>query len=58
MEDALLNGWVSKYKDYVVIIDVDDIKTYKEYNREFTKAYEFFEWDFSLAMSDINCSLT
>lgn len=58
MEDALLNGWVSKYKDYVVIIDVDDIKTYKEYNREFTKAYEFFEWDFGLAMSDINCSLT
>lgn len=51
MEDALLNGWVSKYKDYVVIIDVDDIETYKEYNREFTKAYEFFQWDFSLAMS-------
>ena len=51
MEDALLNGWVSKYKDYVVIIDVDDIETYKEYNREFTKAYEFFNWDFNLAMS-------
>ena len=31
MEDALLNGWVSKYKDYVVIIDVNDIETYKEY---------------------------
>jgi superfamily II DNA or RNA helicase len=51
MEDALLNGWVSKYKDYVVVIDVDDIDTYKEYNKEFTKAYEFFEWDFNLAMS-------
>lgn len=51
MEDALLNGWVSKYKDYVVIIDVPDIETYKEYNREFTKAYEFFQWDFNLAMS-------
>lgn len=51
MEDALLNGWVSKYKDYVVIIDVNDIDTYKEYNKEFTKAYEFFEWDFDLAMS-------
>ena len=51
MEDALLNGWVSKYKDYVVIIDVNDIETYKEYNREFTKAYEFFNWDFGLAMS-------
>ena len=51
MEDALLNGWVSKYKDYVVIIDVPDIDVYKEYNREFTKAYEFFNFDFSLAMS-------
>lgn len=58
MEDALLNGWVSKYRDYVVVIDVDDIDTYKEYNKEFTKAYEFFEWDFNLAMSDINCSIT
>ena len=51
MEDALLNGWVSKYKDYVVIIDVNDIETYKEYNKEFTQAYEFFNWDFNLAMS-------
>ena len=53
MEDALTNGWVSTYKDYVVIINVDDIDTYKEYNKEFVKAYEFFNWDFNLAMSMI-----
>ena len=51
MEDALFNGWVAKYKDYVVVIDVPDIDTYNSYNSEFNKAYEFFNWDFSKAMS-------
>lgn len=51
MEDALFNGWVAKYKDYVVVIDVPDIDTYNAYNSEFNKAYEFFNWDFSKAMS-------
>lgn len=51
MEDALFNGWVAKYKDYVVVIDVPDIDTYNTYNSEFNKAYEFFNWDFSKAMS-------
>lgn len=49
--DALLNGWVSKYKDYVVVIDVPDIETYKKINAEFTTYFEFFNWDFNLAMS-------
>ena len=51
MEDALFNGWVTKYKDYVVIIDVPDLSTYQEYNSEFNKAFEFFNWDFCKAMS-------
>lgn len=51
MEDALFNGWVTKYKDYVVVIDVPDIDTYNAYNSEFNEAYEFFNWDFSKAMS-------
>lgn len=51
MEDALFNGWVAKYKDYVVIINVPNIDIYQEYNSEFNKAYEFFNWDFSKAMS-------
>lgn len=51
MEEALFNGWVTKYKDYVVVIDVPDIDTYNSYNSEFNKAYEFFNWDFSKAMS-------
>lgn len=35
IEVAMANGWVSPYKDYVVILDVPDIVVYKEYNREF-----------------------
>lgn len=52
-EEALLNGWLSNYKEYQVVIDVDDIDEYKEYNREFTEHFEFFNYDFDLAMSCI-----
>ena len=50
-EEALFNGWISKYNEYEVIIDVPDIEVYKTYNKEFTKHYEYFEYDFGLAMS-------
>lgn len=52
-EEALLNRWLSNYKEYQVLIDVDDIAEYKEYNREFTEHFEFFNYDFDLAMSCI-----
>ena len=47
IEVAMANGWVSPYKDYVVILDVPDIALYKEYNREFHEHFGFFsyEWD-------------
>jgi superfamily II DNA or RNA helicase len=51
MQDALLNGWVSKYSDYVVLLDVPDIDVYKEYNKEFIQHFEFFGFDFGLVMS-------
>lgn len=50
-EEALVNGWLSEFKEYQVLIDVDDIDKYKEYNREFTEHFEFFNFDFGLAMS-------
>lgn len=49
--EALANGWVSLYKEYLVLIDVDDIDLYKKYNKEFIEHYEFFGFDFNLAMS-------
>lgn len=46
-QEALLNGWISPYTEYQVLIDVDDIEVYKQYNKEFIKSFEFFnfEWD-------------
>jgi len=49
MEEALLNNWISKYKDYVVLIDVDNIDIYKKYNKEFVEHFEFFQFDFNKA---------
>lgn len=52
-EEALFNGWISKYKEYAVLIDVDDINVYNEYNKEFYENFEFFRYDFGLVMSCI-----
>lgn len=49
--EALANGWVSDYKEYVVLIDVDNIDEYKEYNKEWLEHFEFFQFKFELAMS-------
>ena len=49
-EEALFNGWISKFVEYRVLIDVEDIDTYKQYNKEFTEHFEFFGFDFNLAM--------
>lgn len=51
IEVAKANGWVSDFTEYQVIISVDDIETYREYNREFIKHFEFFNFDFNLVMS-------
>ena len=53
LQEALINGWVSKYTDYVVLIDVDDIEIYKQYNKEFVQHFEYFQFDFNKAMSMI-----
>lgn len=53
MEEALLNGWVSKYRDFVVLIEVDDINTYNSYNKEFINHFEFFQFDYNKAKRKI-----
>ena len=42
LAESKFQGWISDYKEYQVILDVDDIATYKEMNREFTEHFEFF----------------
>ncbi len=45
--EARANGWVSNYKEYQVILDVDNIDEYKELNKQFIADFEFFgfDWD-------------
>jgi len=49
--ECLANGWVADYKEYVVLIDVDNIQEYKLLNKEWTEHFEFFQFNFGLAMS-------
>lgn len=56
LQEAQLNGWVSQYNEYLVLIDVDDIDIYKQYNKEFTEHFEFFQFDFSKALSMVGPS--
>lgn len=48
-QEALENGWVSEYKEYLVLIDVEDFENYLHYNKEFQEHFEFFGYDFALA---------
>ena len=51
--EAQINGWVSNFKEYQVLLDVDDIDIYKQYNKDFVYAFETFNFDFNLAMNCI-----
>ena len=49
MIECLVNGWISKYKEYQVLIKVDDIDEFKAMNKEFIHYFEFFDYDFDKA---------
>ena len=51
--EAKRNGWISDFTEYQVLIEVPDIDTYKEYNKNFVASFEFFNFDWGLAMSMI-----
>ena len=51
IEVAKANGWVSEFTEYQVIVSADDIDIYRDYNKEFVQHFEFFNFDFGLAMS-------
>ena len=51
LQEAQLNGWVATYKEYLVLIDVENIGIYQDYNKQFTEHFEFFNYDYGLAMS-------
>lgn len=50
-EEAVSNGWLSSYREYLILIEPDDIDTYKKLNQEFTEHFSFFNFDFPTAMA-------
>lgn len=48
--EAEINGWISPYKEYQVMIEVPDIERYKEMNKKFIYYFGYFNFDFNLAM--------
>lgn len=51
--EAKINHWIAEYKEYLVILETDDIDIYKEYNKSFIASFEFFNFDWNLAMEQI-----
>ena len=49
--EAMANGWVSNYKEYLVLLKPDDIDDYIELNTQFNKYFEFFNYDFGKVMA-------
>lgn len=54
--EAKINHWIADFKEYLVILETDDIDIYKEYNKSFVASFEFFNFEWSLAMSMIGPS--
>ena len=53
IEVAKASGWVSDFTEYQVIITANDLDNYRQYNKDFIKHFEYFDFDFGLAMSMI-----
>lgn len=50
VKEAIANGWLSPYKEYKVLLEVDDIEEYREASRNFQSTFSVFDFDFNLAM--------
>lgn len=46
--ECLINGWISPYNEYQVIIDVDNIDEYKQLDKEFQEHFSYFGYDWNL----------
>jgi superfamily II DNA or RNA helicase len=49
--EAIANGWLAQNVEYKVVLDVEDIDIYKRMTAEFNEHFEFFRYDFNIAMS-------
>ena len=51
IQEAVQNGWLSKFKEYKVLIEPENLEQYEKVNREFQEHFSFFDYDFNLAMA-------
>ena len=51
VQEAIENKWLSPYKEYKVLLEVDDLDEYRKHNADFINAFSFFEFNFELAMA-------
>lgn len=50
-KEAIKNNWLSPYKEYKVLIEVENISDYLKANENFQNAFSMFNYDFNLAMN-------
>lgn len=48
--EAIENNWLSQYREYKILLEVDDIQEYQEASRQFQESFSMFDFNFSLAM--------
>ena len=53
LAEALANKWVSPYKEYQVLLHVNDIGEYQKMNAEFNEHFGFFGYDFDLVCNKL-----
>lgn len=46
--ECLENGWISPYKEYLVLVNVNDLEEYEKLNKEFISHFEFFGFSWEL----------
>lgn len=49
VEEAIENNWLSDYREYKVLLNVD-LTEYQELSKKFNSYFSFFNYDFNLAM--------
>lgn len=52
-DEAVKNGWLSEYKEYKVLLDVD-LTEYNKANVSFMQHFAFFGYNFDIAMSCVS----
>lgn len=53
LQEAVTNGWLSKFVEYKVLINVPNLNEYVSIQKEFIDHFSYFSFDFNLAM---NCA--